>query len=103
MQLTRFWGESYGHTVLQHPSVRLTCLGHGGVLIICVVVDLLFFVVQICREDYPSPVCLLLWMLSEVSIVALDLTMVNSSVSSVDIHFLLCKCIFNNMNLTRGM
>lgn len=40
----------------------------------------LFFVVQICREDYPSPVCLLLWILSEVSIVALDLTMVNSSV-----------------------
>lgn len=98
MQLTRFWGESYDHPVLQHP-----CLGHGGVLIICIVVDLLFFVVQICREDYPSPVCLLLWMLSEVSIVALDLTMVNSSVSSVGIQFLLCKCIFNNMNLTRGM
>lgn len=31
---------------------------------------------QICREDYPRPVCLLLWMLSEASIIALDLTMV---------------------------
>lgn len=69
----------------------------------CIVVDLLFFVVQICREDYPSPVCLLLWMLSEVSIVALDLTMVKSSVPSVGIHFLVCKCMINNMNLTRGM
>lgn len=59
--------------------------------------------VQICREDYPSPVCLLLWMLSEVSIVALDLTMVNFGVPSVGIQFVVCKFNFNNMNLTRGM
>jgi hypothetical protein len=31
---------------------------------------------QVCREAYPPVVCVLLWVLCEVSIVALDLTMV---------------------------
>lgn len=31
---------------------------------------------QVCREAYPPLVCALLWVLAEVSIVALDLTMV---------------------------
>ncbi|WIA38911.1 hypothetical protein OEZ86_005064 [Tetradesmus obliquus] len=31
---------------------------------------------QVCREAYPPVVCILLWVLAEVSIVALDLTMV---------------------------
>ncbi|KAF8064691.1 nramp2 [Scenedesmus sp. PABB004] len=31
---------------------------------------------QVCREAYPPAVCLLLWVLCEISIVALDLTMV---------------------------
>lgn len=30
---------------------------------------------QVCRESYPPLVCSLLWALCEVSIVALDLTM----------------------------
>jgi Mn2+/Fe2+ NRAMP family transporter len=31
---------------------------------------------QVCREAYPPLVCGLLWLLCEISIVALDLTMV---------------------------
>jgi Mn2+/Fe2+ NRAMP family transporter len=31
---------------------------------------------QVCREAYPPVVCYLLWVLAEISIVALDLTMV---------------------------
>ncbi|CAK9216437.1 unnamed protein product [Sphagnum troendelagicum] len=31
---------------------------------------------QICRDDYPQPVCISLWVLFELSIVALELTMV---------------------------
>lgn len=31
---------------------------------------------QICRQHYPRPVCLMLWLLNELSVVALDLTMV---------------------------
>jgi Mn2+/Fe2+ NRAMP family transporter len=31
---------------------------------------------QVCREAYPPAVCYLLWVLAEISIVALDLTMV---------------------------
>lgn len=31
---------------------------------------------QICRQQYPRPVCLMLWLLNELSVVALDLTMV---------------------------
>jgi Mn2+/Fe2+ NRAMP family transporter len=37
---------------------------------------LLLLLLQICREAYPPVVCVLLWVLCEVSIVALDLTMV---------------------------
>jgi hypothetical protein len=37
---------------------------------------LLLLLLQICREAYPPLVCVLLWVLCEVSIVALDLTMV---------------------------
>jgi hypothetical protein len=33
-------------------------------------------VLQVCREAYPPVVCYLLWVLAEISIVALDLTMV---------------------------
>jgi hypothetical protein len=37
---------------------------------------MLFDTTQVCREAYPPVVCVLLWLLCEVSIVALDLTMV---------------------------
>jgi Mn2+/Fe2+ NRAMP family transporter len=35
-----------------------------------------YHVMQICRDDYPQPVCISLWVLFELSIVALELTMV---------------------------
>lgn len=31
---------------------------------------------QVCRDSYPPGICLLLWLMTEASIVALDLTMV---------------------------
>jgi manganese transport protein len=31
---------------------------------------------QICRDSYPRSICTMLWIMTEVSIVALDLTMV---------------------------
>ncbi|KAG0597001.1 hypothetical protein M758_UG303000 [Ceratodon purpureus] len=42
---------------------------------------------EICREDYPKPVCLLLWVLSEVSIIALDLTMVVGTAVGLNLLF----------------
>ncbi|KAG0574032.1 hypothetical protein KC19_VG229100 [Ceratodon purpureus] len=42
---------------------------------------------EICREDYPKPVCLLLWALSEVSIIALDLTMVVGTAVGLNLLF----------------
>jgi NRAMP (natural resistance-associated macrophage protein)-like metal ion transporter len=42
---------------------------------------------QVCRESYPRSVCVLLWLLSEVSIVALDATMVVGTAVGLNLLF----------------
>ncbi|KAI8473829.1 MAG: natural resistance-associated macrophage protein-domain-containing protein, partial [Monoraphidium minutum] len=42
---------------------------------------------QVCRESYPPSVCALLWLLSEVSIVALDATMVLGTAVGLNLLF----------------
>lgn len=42
---------------------------------------------QACRAEYPRPVCLLLWILCEISMVALDLTMLLGSAIGLNLLF----------------
>ncbi|GIL44393.1 hypothetical protein Vafri_1861, partial [Volvox africanus] len=42
---------------------------------------------QVCRESYPSQVCALLWALCEISIVALDLTMLLGTAIGLNLLF----------------
>lgn len=42
---------------------------------------------EVCREQYPPAVCLFLWCLSEISIVALDLTMVLGTAVGINLLF----------------
>lgn len=42
---------------------------------------------QVCRAEYPKPVCLLLWVLCEISMVALDLTMLLGSAIGLNLLF----------------